>query len=263
MNDKYLFSALAIVVLIILLIYSYFYIDLFMLFVVVLIFLFIFGTLFLMRLNSNDDIPKEKIYNIKSGDCVFVCYDSVKGKLVKFFTGSCWTHCGIVIKLSNKEIDEISGNKKKVYSSNKLYVLEISNYGKERAGVVLQPWNDWLDKNSNRIIGVRTCKQQFPEDKIKNHIKNTSNGSTDFFVVNWLKTMIKRKRNDNVLKNKRKYYCSEYMAYTFQETGILEKTYMPDGYNPSELFFGDQISDYYGKQYIYERSSKGENEIKL
>ena len=74
----------------------------------------------------------------KTGDLLGISYVTIHGKLVKIFTGSMWTHLGMV-----------------VINNNKKYVIEIARYNSVIHGVIIKPLDDWLDWNEGRTMAWR------------------------------------------------------------------------------------------------------------
>lgn len=167
-------------------------------------------------------------YNsVSSGDILTVSYNSMRGKAVKIFTGSMWTHTGLVL--------EVSGEK---------YVVEVAYYrgdenGVGRAnGVVLKPLRGWFNWNESRVLGWRPYRgSSFPVAGILRTIdKDTRRGvEPDLNTINWLKTLVKRAHRDETYGERDRYFCSEYITHLMQEHGVIAKEYYPSGYKPWEL----------------------------
>lgn len=171
--------------------------------------------------------PKDAYKYMSTGDILTVSYNSLRGQMVKIFTGSVWTHTGLVV--------ESDGHK---------FVVEVATYRGDVSGVVVKPLEDWFNWNQSRLLGWRPYrggKHNFPHQEILDIIKRDSKRDIkpDMNTANWLKTLVKRRHNDEDYKDRTKYYCSEYITHLLQETRVIRKDYLPDGYKPWELLYGD------------------------
>ena len=156
----------------------------------------------------------------KTGDLLVVAYGSKRAKLVKVFTGSMWTHCAVVVKLQNE-----------------IRVMEVAHYAKGESGIILKSLDDWMEKNSNCLIGYRSYSgPPISEKVVKTFIYKNCDIQVDLNVVSWLKSMYKVKYSK---ENKAKKYCSEFIVSFLQDSNLLAKKYKPAGYKPWELLYGN------------------------
>lgn len=157
--------------------------------------------------------------NFNDGDLIAISYDSIRGKLVKIFTGSVWAHIGMIVT-KNKQT----------------YVLEMAYYDENERGQILKPLGEFLNWNYGRIIGIRKYNgdRKFPCERIWRIVN--SNLTEDMNVVSWLKACFKVPYRRS---NKDYYFCSEYIAHLLQECGVLQKKYMPSSYKPWELLYSN------------------------
>ncbi len=171
-------------------------------------------------------VGSHRAYNsVSSGDILTVSYNSMRGKAVKVFTGSMWTHTGLVLKVGGEK-----------------YVCEVAYYRNGPNGVVLKPLKDWFTWNESRVLGWRPYRgNSFPVKGILETIeKDVDRGVVpDLNTVNWLKTLVKRKHRDKRYDKRERYFCSEYITHLMQEHGVVRKDYYPSGYKPWELLYGD------------------------
>ena len=180
----------------------------------------------LIRLQQPLDLPKQSIIlssameQMKTGDLVAVSYSSTRGKLVKVFTGSMWTHIGMIYRPDPA----------------KIYVIESASYD-DKSGVLKTPWEEWFDWNGRRILAWVPCKREITCASLDQIHKKVEGSEVNLWVVDWLKTMYKQPRKDKTSNGSAKYYCSELIAYLLQELDLLEKRYEPGGYSPNELIF--------------------------
>lgn len=160
------------------------------------------------------------IKEAKTGDIVGVSYGSLRGELIKVFTGSMWAHTGIVIRTHAGP-----------------YVLEAGRYSRSRRGVLTTPLNEWLDWNKGNTIAWRQYNGvplQIP--KMLKFLDAHRNAKEDMFVGNWLWSMWKSRYKNGYPQ--KKYYCSQFATHFLQELSIIKKHYDPSGYKPWELLYG-------------------------
>jgi hypothetical protein len=144
----------------------------FILIIVILIFIRI--TLYneTKNINSFDS----KILDLDNGDLIFASYNNVLGKIVKVWSGSKWTHIGMIFKNPD------NGN---------LSVLEVAEYNNPNfeKGVIEVPLNAWLKMNKDFEIGYR-----------KMNIKTTSCELYDLFEKYQGNKLYKLSVNPNRIK---------------------------------------------------------------
>lgn len=200
--------------------------------------IFCVGIIIILRLTMMKDpiypiIKGWSLPTFKTGDLLFVSYQSMRGKLVKVFTGSKWTHMGMVYIPSN---------------SNKQYVIEAAYYDKKNHGILKTPLQEWLSWNSKRVLGwLSKTGPEIPDHKIEKVLNSISNADSDMFVVSWLKAVVTRKYQEDT--NKKAFYCSELVAYLCQELGIIRKELMPSSYSP-KVFIERNIPFINGNGYL-------------
>ncbi len=157
----------------------------------------------------------------RTGDIVTVAYGSFRAKIIKVFTASMWAHSGVIIKIHETA-----------------YVLEAARYSRVEHGVIITPLANWLEYNTDYIVGWRRYKGVgIDTSDIKIFTDSHEGKGVDMFVGNWLKSMFKR----NFVKKshiKRKYFCSELVSHFLQETNVMHKYYKPSSYKPWELLYG-------------------------
>ena len=169
--------------------------------------------------------PRRAYNSISDGDILTVSYNSMRGKAVKIFTGSMWTHSGLV-----------------VCDRGKKYVIEVAYYRNGPSGVVLKPLEEWFVWNEARILGWRPYRgNTFPVEAILETIQRDSERGVvaDLNSINWLKTLVKRRHRDEDYDKRDRYFCSEYITHLMQMHGVVRKEYYPSGYKPWELLYGD------------------------
>ena len=117
-----------------------------------------------------------KFSDLDNGDLIFVSYNNILGKIVKVWSGSKWTHVGMIFKNPD------NGN---------LSVLEVAEYNNPNfeKGVIEVPLNAWLKMNKDFEIGYR-----------KMNIKTTSYELYDLFEKYQGNKLYKLSANPNKIK---------------------------------------------------------------
>lgn len=155
----------------------------------------------------------------RTGDLLAVSYNSIRGKLVRIFTGSMWTHIGIVYRTP----DSIS-------------VIEMARYP-HRHGLLKTPIDYWFDWNEDRVLAWKPYTgPEINSSEIERLVQSIQPGEVDMFAGSWLRAMIKQPYRPQI--GKTKFYCSELVSHFLQELGIMERIHLPSGYPPKELLFG-------------------------
>jgi hypothetical protein len=85
--------------------------------------------------------------NLENGDLVFVSYNNVFGKLVQVWSGSKWTHVGMIFKNPD---------------NGTLSVLEAAEYNNPNfnKGIIEVPLKSWLKMNEDFEIGYHTIHKK-------------------------------------------------------------------------------------------------------
>ena len=198
-------------------------IDLKQSFLVAILFLFIIFILVLIRIRFTPDerfpiflgSAFQPLPSFKTGDCVFVSYRSIRGKLVKVFTGSMWSHMGMIYKRQD----------------GATFVIEACYYDQSKHGVLQTPLLEWLCYNKKRTLAwLPKLGPPISDSEVNRVFSLVKDGEMDTFVVNWLKAVVNRKYYPE--PGKSEFYCSELIATLFQELGVLRKELMPSSYSP-------------------------------
>lgn len=153
----------------------------------------------------------------RTGDCLFVSYRSIRGKLVKVFTGSMWSHMGMIYKKSN----------------GTSVVIEACYYDPSEHGVLQTPLHEWLIFNRKRTLAwLPKMGPAIPDSEVERVFEGVKDGEMDTFVLNWLKAVVNRKYHP---EHKTEFYCSELIATLCQELGVIKKELMPSSYSPKSF----------------------------
>lgn len=180
------------------------------------------------RLNLEDSVNPDILQKwsfilnkFETGDLLAVSYNSFRGRLVRIFTGSMWTHVGMIYRC---------------HTDNTLYVIEAARY-EDKSGVVVTPIEKWLDWNDDRIFAWMPHRGTLIQDQDVERVFNSvQHSEVDLFVGSWLRAMIKQKYKPQ--PEKKYFYCSELVIHFLQELNVVDKIYLPSGYPPKEILFG-------------------------
>ena len=184
--------------------------------------------LLIFRLVSTEKSIKSKnVESLKSGDLVLVKYDNLLGKAVKLWSGSNWTHIGIIY------IDP---------DTNQTYVLEAANYNDKSLpkGIIQIPLKTWQNLNQHYTIKYISNSKIIDSYQLKD-IFDTYIGYKLYKV-------------DSIFKWKRLFFptqiqtkeltCTEFVASVFKQLNLL-----PNDIHISEYSAYDLMT-IYGKSEI-------------
>ena len=153
----------------------------------------------------------------RTGDCVFVSYRSLRGKLVKVFTGSMWSHMGMIYKKAD----------------GSAFVIEAVFYDYDQHGVLQTPLYEWLHYNRKRTLAwLPKLGPAIPDSEVDRVFDLVKDADMDTFVINWLKAVVNRQYHP---EHKTEFYCSELVATLFQELNVIKKELMPSSYSPKSF----------------------------
>lgn len=191
--------------------------------VVAIVFIIVITIVVLIRIKFTRDEPfpvflgttRQPLPPFETGDFVFVSYRSIRGKLVKVFTGSKWTHMGMIFRRD----------------SGDCVVIEAAYYDDSLHGVLETPLPKWLNWNRRRVLGWLPKRGPRISDREMDRVLGgVRRAEMDTLILSWLKAVVNRKYGPE--PGKSKFYCSELCAYLCQELGIIEKVLMPASYSP-------------------------------
>ena len=163
---------------------------------------------------SLKEIPED----LKSGDLIFSSYKNILGKAVKVWSGSKWTHVGMIYK------EPITEN---------LYVLEAAEYNNPNfeKGIIKIPIKAWLKLNEDcditykklkKIIDTRKVFASFLKLKEKKLYKIKVSPKT------LKRIMFPQKENKEIT-------CVEFVVMMLQDMNIMSKNILSSFYSASDL----------------------------
>jgi hypothetical protein len=127
-----------------------------MLFMLCICFIFILLIVIIIRFGTSIEtkricVSQKKnftdLYDLENGDLVFVSYKNVFGKVVQVWSGSKWTHIGMIFKNPD---------------NGTLSVLEAAEYNNPNfnKGIIEVPLKSWLQMNEDFEIGYKKINKK-------------------------------------------------------------------------------------------------------
>jgi hypothetical protein len=210
-------------------------------FLIVFISLFIFFSIAYYRyyttptITITNNITTNKLKNeIKTGDLIFIEYDSKYSTVINIFSQTKWSHVGFIYS-----------------TNNSINVIEVSYYSDSNYdGLCVIPLDKWLKLNKGRKCGIKKLKNSISINLkvIENILAKFKYIKLDLDLLNWGKTLVKRNyKQRNLIKQR--YFCSEFIALLLQKLKIIDCIYTPDSYSPIDLY---NLHNYYSTEYIFE-----------
>lgn len=199
----------------------------FLIIVILLIFIFFLIILILIFLPSDLPLRQASLSSLlpqfKTGDLLLVSYRNIPGYLVKIFTQSIWTHIGLIYR-DGKDV----------------YVIECGYYYRGLEGIIKNPILQWLQLSTGApmvwipLQGDRVGAVLNPE--INQQLNKINQGTFQKRLYKWLPAIVRLPYHP---KKDQVFYCSEFIAYLFQELGIMKKEYRPSSYAPKNFMIRD------------------------
>jgi hypothetical protein len=88
----------------------------------------------------------KEIENFDTGDLIFSSYPNLLGKFMNLWTGSRWSHVGMILRDKSQKSKGMSS----------LYVIETANYthiSSKYKGIIVIPLEKWININKNCGLG--------------------------------------------------------------------------------------------------------------
>lgn len=197
---------------------------------IVIIVIFVLLILFISyRVTFASDLPKTvydfETESLKTGDILGVGYRHPFGWFVTAWSGSIWSHTGIVWR--DPKNDEV-------------FVLEAGNYGGKYNGVIKIPIVVWVRINKGSHIGLSRLKTKdgrvlCPKKVMKNFKKLKKYVLLDTYSWRWYRLLRKKPYFKQTRTN---YTCYELIVELFQECGVIKKLYSCSSYFPTDIMEG-------------------------
>lgn len=169
--------------------------------------------------NENDLISLENFMrNADNGDLVFFSGKTYGDNICKFFSSSYYSHVGMLVR----EIDE--------NGKNVLYIWDADIGQGMKPGPRLQPVSDKIKRYSgHKYMAWKKIKGNRPKTlDILKIVMKYKNYEQDTVMGKWIFDFFPRKDKH--------IFCSELIALTLQQLGILPDDFSPYNYSPQNLY---------------------------
>lgn len=179
------------------------------------------------RVACCNDLPKKMedldLTKLKTGDIIGVGYTHPFGWFVKAWSGSVWSHTGIIWE------DPIT---------NEIYVLEAAMYTGKYRGVIKIPLVNWIRFNRKSHIGVARLKGKTvdPNELLKAFEKRQSKVKLESYNWRWHRLLYTTPFYE---ETRTKYTCYEIVVNTLQDVGVIRKIHTSSSYFPYRIMSGD------------------------
>lgn len=179
------------------------------------------------RIACCNDLPKITedldLTKLKTGDIIGVGYTHPFGWFVKAWSGSTWSHTGIIWE------DPIT---------NEMFVLEAATYSKEYSGVIKIPIVNWIRFNRKSHIGVARLKGRTvdPNHLIIAFENRQRIVELESYNWRWHRLLYTTPFYE---ETRTKYTCYEIVINTLQDVGVIKKLHTSSSYFPYRIMSGD------------------------
>lgn len=155
---------------------------------------------------------------LNTGDLVFVKYDNPLGYLMRVWSGSKWTHIGMIYKSE----------------SGDLFVMETANYSKDK-GVLLIPLYKWQRFNKNCEVSIMklNAPENFDRNVLYENFLKLKDKKLDTFNTKWIRLLTKHKYKS--LAKQQNITCYELIVHILQESNVVRKIHSPSSYFPKDF----------------------------
>jgi len=185
-------------------------------------------------------LSSEEIENLDTGDLIFSSYPNLLGKFMNLWTGSRWSHVGIILRDKSKPSNGMSS----------LYVMETANYShisSKYKGLIVIPLEKWININKNCGIGYMRLNtpENFNRQSIAVEFKKLQELKLDNKGMSFYKfirlgfsqdydSQEFRIPNSGTKDSKKKELenptCYEIVVLLYQNTKIIKKRKSPGSY---------------------------------
>ncbi len=180
--------------------------------IIVLMFIFYPNIVLDRFLKQSPPLQTIKKTDITNGSLIFLSRNAPSSKVFRIATGSYFSHVGFAF-----------------WENGILYILDCDVGGKMKKGVRVQTFEDKL-KDYKGIIGIRKCKRYVSLDAMLNLLRKYIHVGFDSLVVRWL--VSDYQYFHEILKNPNLSYCSEFVADSLKDLGLLERGKNSAGFSP-------------------------------
>lgn len=164
----------------------------------------------------------DEIQSLKTGDLVFVSYPNLFGEIVRAWSGSKWTHVGMIYRDPE---------------TKKLSILEVAEYNNPNfeKGVIEVPIYPWLKMNEHCEIMYKKLDQELDPEKVYSIFTQYKDKKLYKFGIaksKWDRFLFPKKREmlgETIA-------CTELVSIILQEFDLLPYEYSPSEFSAADIF---------------------------
>ena len=181
------------------------------------------------------------LHNATNGDVIFLSGNTYAEKSIRWHTSSCFSHMALIIR--EKDEDLLEAEKETSPDGLTAFVWEADIGQGYKKGPRVMRLRDKLKRWKGSKVGMwkRYVSFETPSSKeILEQATKMVDRTMDNSMVSWFFADYPNSSLFNFFKGKGKVYCSELVAETLQNIGIMEKDHHPGWYSP-ESFASDAV----------------------
>jgi hypothetical protein len=183
-------------------------------------------------------LSSEEIENLDTGDLIFSSYPNLLGKFMNLWTGSRWSHVGVILRDKSKPSKGMSS----------LYVMETANYShvsSKYKGLIVIPLEKWININKNCGLGYMRLNtpENFNRQSIAAEFKKLQDLKLDSKGMSLYKFIRLGFSQDYDSQEFKKIglenpTCYEIVVLLYQNTKIIKKRKSPGSYWTCDILEG-------------------------
>ena len=184
------------------------------------------------------NLSSEEIENLDTGDLIFSSYPNLLGKFMNLWTGSRWSHVGMILRDKSEKSKGMSS----------LYVMETANYthiNSKYKGLITIPLEKWININKNCGIGYMRLNspENFNRQTIAAEFKKLQDLKLDTKSISLYKFTRLIFNQDYDPQEYKKIglenpTCYELVVLLYQNSKIAKKRNSPGSYTANNLLEG-------------------------
>jgi len=199
----------------------------------------IIGLLFAIRWWSlTPDMPADNIsksdilQQCKTGDLIAASCEGGIGAVIRIFTGSLWSHVGIVYRAPSANTEGTEGT-----GGGPVHVIEINPARSHGSPYPKMPRiEQWFETfKARKLVYIKHASgPDVCSADVMSIFNQTKEARFDTLMLNWCAAIFVnsyREQSAEYLANKR-YFCSEYISHYLHELGIIRKEKRASFYSP-------------------------------
>lgn len=166
------------------------------------------------------------ISNMKTGDIILLSGTQFGEKSIQFYTNSYFSHVSLIVM---EPLGDHPENHPKLIP----YVWEADLGQQHKEGPRVMKLMDKFERwKGNRIGCYRKIKREIDKDSVLSLVNKYIHLNMDDSMLCWLFSERPNSYFFNLFKDKNKVFCSELVAMTLQDLGVIHKEHHPTYYTP-------------------------------